>query len=232
MPRAFVVPVPSKTLLRHVAAACIAVALTAGGAAAGPARGPVTLATDPSGDWTLNSQDASDAGASQAQDLTSASVDRVGENLDFIIGVADAQLPELARRKTLYEWHFTVDGAEDGYVLYGPCSPDPFDVAFYGCSPTDVASLEPVVTLFGGDSPVIVPAHFDDGSDTITISVPLAAIGAGTGSVISDDTTDRFEATVAATPDENGMMYGSLSSTGAWAGDNLTITKTYRVPRS
>ncbi len=71
-------------------------------------------------------------------------------------------------------------------------------------------------------------AQIDEARDTISVAVPLEAIGARTGSLISEDTMDDFEASIATSPDENG----SLTGRGVVVGDDLRITKTYRVPRS
>lgn len=213
---------------RCLVAICTGFVLVAGSASGGTARGPVTLATDPADDWILHSQNLSDIGGALGQELLSASIDRVGSNLAFIIEVEDVQIPDPARRKTLYEWHFAVDGRDDGFVLYGPCTLDPLDLAFYGCAPTDVVNPQPRMTLFGGPSTVVVDAHFDEAADTIAITVPLAAIGARTGSVITDDLTDSVEIALRTTPDENG----SLTGRGVFAGDNLAITKAYKIPRS
>ena len=214
------------TQLKHLLAASILLMGVASSATAARV-GPVVLATDPGDDWSLGSQDTSDVGSPLGQELLSASIDRVGSDLEFIIEVEDVQVPDPARRKTLYEWHFSVDGG-DGFVLYGPCTPDPLDMAFYGCTPTDVVNPQPRMTLFGGPSAVTVAALFDETRDTISIIVPLAAIGARTGSVITDDTSDSVEVALRATPDENG----SLTGRGVFIGDNLTITRAYKVPRA
>lgn len=217
---------PTKTLI----AVCAALALTATSAVAGTRNGPSTLAEDPSGDWRLDSQEPGTIGGAMAQDLVSASIDRVGPDLEFIIGVADVAVPDPMRRKTLYEWRFAVDGQQHRYVLYGPCTLDPLDLAFYGCAPQDAVATEPRMTLFSlaGGPAVVVSARIDEAADTFTVTVPMDAIGARTGSVITQDTSDAFEATIAATPDENG----SLTGRGVSVGDDLTILKTYRVPRT
>lgn len=220
---------------RTVVSTCIAsvvLALTGSLAAqAAPVRnaGPVVVATDPAGDWAAQAQgDHAEVGAATGQDLLSASLDRNGDALDFIIGVADVQLPDPARRKTLYEWHFTVDGSDDGFVLYGPCTADLLDLAFYGCTPEAVAASQPQMMLFGGPSPLIVPARIDEAKDTVTVSIPMAAIGARTGSIVTDDPSDSFEAALRVTPDENG----SLSGRGVFIGDVIEASNSYRVPRS
>lgn len=214
--------------LKTLAIAVVAVTMLGGSAGAARPQPPVTLATDPAGDWTLSSQNVADIGAPLGQDLRSASIDRVGSELVFIIGVEDVHIPDPARRKTLYEWHFTVDGSEEGFVLYGPCTADPLDLAFYGCAPADVVSSQPRMTLFGGPSAVTVDARIDEAKDTISIAVPLAAIGARTGSVITDDTTDSVDTALRATPDENG----SLTGRGIFIGDNLASTSSYRIART
>lgn len=216
-------------LRTKLTAGVAAVALIAAPAAARTSAGPVTLATDPAGDWSAASQGLSQLGAAVGQDLTSAAVDREGTNLSFIIGFDQPDVPSGVRRGTLYEWHFTVDGNEGGFVLYGPCNPDPFDIALYGCSPADVATAEPGFLLFGGSSTEVLSARFDDAAGTVTVDVPLTLIGARTGSVISDNTSDSFEATLASTPDENGAMYGTGKA--VFVGDDMLITTAYRVPR-
>ena len=206
--------------------------------AAGKKAKPMTLATDPAGDWGANvDANLAPVGDALGQDLVKASIVKAGKNLNFIINVnslpASGGVPEISR----YTWDFTVNGAptqlSGAFTEYvrGTCNPtynpakcppprDPGSAPFFvrqGTCQIGTGGLAPCEEI------ALVHATFDAASGTITIPVPMKDLKAKTGSKIGP---------------ASGLMGGSIYSAPAvfitntaMPNDTLTIVKTYKVPR-
>ena len=201
--------------------------------------GPVVIAEDEAGDWGSSvDPTVAPVGAALGQDLTEASITMGKEGtVDFIIKVTGLPptggIPEFAR----YSWDFTVDGEAFGmsgnFTEYarGVCYPahtnscppprDPGTQPFY-------VRQGPCTIGSGGFSEcnlvATAKATFDVASGTITIPVPLDAIGVKPGSKIGPGTNSVFGATVYASP-------AAVSATPNGPHDTMTGLGIFTVPK-
>lgn len=202
-------------------------------ALAGTKRGAaVVVATDPMGDWGCNVDcSLAQIGHELGQELLEASLQMADQRtLHFVLRVAD--LPSIGGvpEGTRYIWDFTVDGrplqltGAFSEYLRGTCNPihqncppprDPGPAPFFIRAPAP--SIAGVV--FPVEELALVHATFDPETDTITIPVPLAAIGARRGSVIGTSRSDNISAAPAA--------YITITQVQ----DSMTTTNSFEVPR-
>ena len=199
---------------------------------------PLTVGTDPAGDWGAN-QDASLAplGEQLGQDLVKASVFKADKKtVNFIIQVsalpASGGVPEFSR----YNWDFTVNGnafqMSGAFTEYlrGTCNPT-YNPAV--CPPPRDPGSAPFFIRQGGcllgappgpcEEIAKVNATFDADTATITIPVPLKAIKAKKGSKIGPGTS-AYGPAIYSTP-------AAFVSNVTLPHDTLNVLKTYKVPR-
>lgn len=201
--------------------------------------GPVVVATDSAGDWGANVDPSiAPAGDTLGQDLVDASITMAdAKTLNFVIKVAalpsSGGIPEFTR----YGWDFTVDGdafAMSGaftdylrgacYPLHaGTCPPprDPGQQPFFirqGACTVGAESLENCTLV------TTVQAVFDSAAGTVTIPVPLDALGAKPGSKIGPGTNASFGATLYASP-------AAVISSANLPHDTMIATGTFVVPK-
>ena len=210
-------------------------------ASAKKAAGPVTMATDAAGDWGANVDPTiAPVGDALGQDLVEASITMAdAKTVSFVIKLnslpPSGGIPEVAR----YGWDFTVDGElfsmSGNFTDYGrgvcypahtdSCPPpkDPGTQPFYVRSGPCV--IQPAEASLGECNLVATAkATFDVAAGTITIPVPLEAIGGKAGSKIGPGTSTVFGGTLYATP-----AVGTASAAGPH--DTMTSTVTYTVPK-
>lgn len=215
----------------------IAPAVPAGAKGKKPAK-PVVVATDDPADWGANVDPTiAPAGAALGMELLEAAIGLSEDKkaINFILtlaGPSSGGLPETIR----YGWEFSVDGK--GFQLNGGrtelvrgmCNPLTTDPA---CPPNvgDPAKLTnyPFMVRSGactvGDECIVnavVNATFDVTAGTLTIPVPLEAVGAKLGSTIGP-MGGLFGAIYAAP--------GLLVTTNGLPHDAIAITKTIKLPK-
>jgi hypothetical protein len=205
---------------------------------------PLTVGTDPAGDWgSATDPTIGPAGDVLGQDLVGATIGMAdAKTINFVIQLnalpPSGGMPEFSR----YTWDFTVDGEArelDGkFTNYtrGACDPtsgqcDPAAGKLPrdpGLQPfllrgecTDTAT--PATTLTFCEELAKIQAAFDAAAGTITIPVPVDALGAKPGSKIVGG-IGTFSATISAAPSAF-LTYGSFPM------DGLITTKTFTVPR-
>jgi hypothetical protein len=140
-------------------------------------------------------------------------------------------MPEIAR----YTWDFNVDGKfrelDGKFTNYsrGACDPtagscppprDPGMQPFFlrgNCGVTET----PAITFTACEELAAIQATFDAAAGTITIPVPMAALGAKTGSKV-EPAANIFGGSVSASP-------SAFVTSAAFPMDILTTTKTYVV---
>ena len=201
----------------------------------------VVVGTDDAGDWGANADPAlagTPLGDVLGQDMVSATIEMDGKDtVNFIIGLnalpPSGGMPEITR----YTWDFTVDGEQrelDGkFTNYsrGTCDPTSGQ-----CPPPRDPGLQPFLlrgectetatpatTLVLCEELAKIQAIFDSAAGTITIPVPLEALGAKPGSKITG-AMGTFDSTISAAPSAF-LTYGSFPM------DGLITTKTFVVPR-
>ena len=203
--------------------------------------GPVVVGTDAADDWGSNVESAlQPIGGALGLELVEATIAPVdAETVNFIIKVAGLPptggIPEIAR----YGWDFTVDGeaiAMSGAFtdyLRGICYPahtntcPPNPPSDPGMQPFFIRS-GPCTVGAGGlgecNLLAVVNATFDAAAGTVTIPVPLEAIGAKPGSVIGPGVNATFGASI----------YGAIATvTASPAGphDTMIVTSSFTVPK-
>jgi hypothetical protein len=232
-----------KKTLALLALAALAAATLIGPATVASAgkkkTGPVVVGTDPAGDWGSN-QDAAlaPAGDPLGQDLVSASIG-VGDKgmLNFVIELnalpPTGGMPEFTR----YTWDFTVDGElmelDGKFTNYsrGTCDPTSGQ-----CPPPRDPGMQPFLVrgncTVDNTTPVAltlceefakVQGIFDAAGGTITIPVPIEALGAKAGSKIVG-ALGTFGSTISAAP-------AAFVTNGSMPMDGLITTKTFTVPK-
>jgi hypothetical protein len=202
--------------------------------------GPVVVGTDAADDWGTNVEAGlQPIGAGLGLELVEATI-APGDDAtttNFIITVsglpATGGIPEFSR----YGWDFTVDGeaiAMSGAFtdyLRGVCYPAHTDT----CPPPKDPGMQPFYVRSGpctvgagglGECNLLatVQATFDAAAGTITIPVPLEAIGAKPGSVIGPGANQTFGASI----------YGAIAAVTASPAaphDVMTVTGSYVVPK-
>lgn len=206
-----------KVLVTAVAALSVVALLApaAPAAKAKKAKGPVVVATDVEGDWGSNvDPGVAPLGAALGQDLTEASITMAdSKTVNFIIKVtglpATGGVPEFAR----YSWDFTVNG--DAFGMSGNFTDYARGICYpahtNSCPPPKDPGTQPFFVRQGpctigasglGECNLVATAKatFDVATGTITIPVPLEAIGGKPGSKIGPGTNSVFGATVYASP--------------------------------
>jgi hypothetical protein len=203
------------------------------------AAGPVKVATDAEGDWGDNvDATLAPAGAALGQDLVEASIAMAdAKTVNFIIKVtalpSTGGIPEFAR----YSWDFTVNGDAFGmsgnftdyargvcYPLHTNSCPPPKDP---GAQPFFIREGPCTIGTGGlGECNLVATAQatFDTATNTITIPVPLDAIGAKPGSKIGPGTNSVFGATIYASP-------AAVTANANGPHDTMTATETFTVPK-
>lgn len=228
----------SKKLLALVAAtvaAAMVMPLGAAQAAKKPA-GPVVVGTDAEGDWGDGSNTA--AGDALGQDLISATIGMAdASTVNFVIGLkslpAAGGTPEITR----YTWDFAVDGEHlelDGkFTNYsrGACDPTAGH-----CPPPRDPGLQPFLLRGNCSVDATLPVNlticeelakiqgvFDPATATITVPVPVDALGAKPGSKISG-IAGTFGGTISAAP-------SAFLTSSDMPMDLLVTTKTFVLPK-
>ena len=217
--------------------------LLAGGMIAGlmgsahAAKGPAVLFEDPSGD--ANNGGQLPASAPGGFDLTQSTVSVKGKDLEFVVTHADmppvGSMPEAAR--LLYhvgsgteQYRFTVKSFDIGKpdVVAGGVGQERIGQVYQGVARLeqceDVAS--PAVTLVQCNTSVYATATFDPAAMTVTWAVPLSALKAKKGTIISGGTSGAASTNcqVCWVP-----HYAERSLTPQTIIDSAAITTTYKV---
>lgn len=200
---------------------------------------PLVVGTDPAGDWGANQDpNIGPAGDVLGQDLVGASIGMAdAKTINFVIQLnalpPTGGMPEVTR----YTWDFTVDGEErelDGkFTNYsrGTCDPTSGQ-----CPPPRDPGLQPFL-LRGECTQTATPATtltlceelaklqgiFDAAAGTITIPVPVDALGAKPGSKITG-AMGTFDSTISSAP-------AAFLTTSRFPMDGLITTKTFVVSR-
>lgn len=229
----------ARKLVGLLGAAALAASLIAGPATVANAKAaakPFTVGTDDAGDWGANADPTiAPLGDLLGQDLTNASIAVDGENVNFIIGVnalpPNGGAPEITR----YTWNFSVgskhlelDGKWSNYSrgtcdpTAGTCPPprDPGQQPFVLRGDCATDNTTPVALTFCQEK-ALVQAVFDPATGTITIPVPMDALGAKKGSKITPG-TNIFGGSISAAP-------SAFLTNGSMPMDTLTVTKTFVV---
>jgi hypothetical protein len=201
--------------------------------------GPLVVATDDAADWGANVDPGiAPAGSAIGQELVEASIAMAdATTVNFIIKVnglpPTGGIPEGAR----YSWDFTVDGEAFGmsgnFTEYarGVCYPAHTNT----CPPPKDPGMQPFYIRQGpctigagglGECNLIatVQAIFDTATGTITIPVPLEAIGAKPGSKIGPGSNSVFGATIYASP-------AAVTANAAGPHDTMVATGTFKVSK-
>jgi hypothetical protein len=203
--------------------------------------GPVVVGTDAADDWGANVDPTiAPAGEVLAQELVEASIVMAdADTVNFVIKLKglppSGGIPEVTR----YGWDFTVDGEalamSGGFTDYirgvcypvhsgaGSCPPpkDPGMGAFFirrGPCTVGAGGLGECELLAN------VNATFDTASSTITVPVPLEALGAKPGSKIAPGANATFGAAIYASP------AAVIASPNA-PHDTMMVTGTFVVPK-
>lgn len=227
---------------------CIAGALIAPGGSAlaqkkKKKKGPVVVGTDPADDWGANiDATLAPAGDALGQELVEAQMSMAdAKTVNFIIKVNSLPptggIPEFTR----YGWDFSVDGEVmliSGaftefirtfcYPLHSEpaCPPNVGDPQQSMTAPFFVRKGACTVGTGGvADCRVVavVASKFDTATGTITVPVPLEALGAKPGSVIAP-----------AAGVLGGSIYASpavVVASGNFPHDTLTIVESFKVPK-
>ena len=227
-----------KKLLSALVLAVSLAALVAPAAVAGKAPKPVKVGTDDAADWGSNVEPAlAPVGGALGQELVEASIGMGDGNVDFVFKVAGLPptggIPEFAR----YSWDFTVNGEAFGmsgnFTDYarGVCYPAHTN----SCPPPKDPGQQPFYVRQGpctigtgglGECNLVATAKatFDVAAGTVTIPVPMDAIGAKPGSKIGPGTNSVFGATIYASP-------AAVTANVAGPHDTMTVLKTFTVPK-
>ena len=177
--------------------------------------GPQVVGTDANNDWGSNvDATIAPAGGLLGQELVEASIVMAdATTANFMIKVTGLPptggIPEGAR----YSWDFTVDG--DAFSMSGNFTDYARGVCYpahtNSCPPPKDPGTQPFYIRQGpctigsaglGECNLIatVKAIFDTATGTITIPIPIEAIGAKPGSKIGPATNSLYGATIYATP--------------------------------
>jgi hypothetical protein len=208
-------------------------------ASAGKTAKPVVVGEDPSGDWgTAVDPQIAPAGDALGQDLVGASIAMNGKDkVDFVMSLnslpPSGGVPEITR----YTWDFNVDGEfrelDGKFTNYsrGACDPTagtcppPRDPGMYPFSVRGNCGVTPVgtVSLTTCEELALVAGVFDATAGTVTVTVPLDALGAKPGSKITPG-VNIFGGSISATP-------AAFVTNGTMPNDTMVVTKTFAVPR-
>ena len=184
--------------------------------------GATVVGEDVSGDW--NDGVAAPLGDSLGQDLVKATIGMKG-NKTVVFGIVLDSLPAGEQPATGYSWNFAVGGKE--FALHkhlcsptaGTCPSRATTFNLMVCTQkigvqVHVESCEPVASI---------ESKVDRASATIAIPVPLDALKARPGDVISRSELPSLKAYVP--PSVTLMNFTPLS-------DVLTVTKTFTIPKA
>lgn len=227
----------NKKLLALTAAAVAAAMVMPMGAAQAAKKGaPVVVGEDPAGDWGDGSNAA--VGDALGQDLVSATIGMAdAKTVNFVIGVNSLPPVGGTPEVTRYTWDFSVDGTGlelDGkFTNYsrGACDPtagscppprDPGQQPFLlrgECT----QQATPAMTLTLCQELAKIQAVFDPEAATITIPVPVDALGAKPGSKIVG-MAGTFGGTISAAP-------AAFFTRSDFPMDQLFTTKTFVLPK-
>ena len=225
-----------KLLALAAAAVAAAMVMPMGAAQAAKKGGPVVVGEDPAGDWGDGSNTA--VGDALGQDLVSATIGMAdAKTVNFVIGVNSLPPVGGAPEVTRYTWDFSVDGVGlelDGkFTNYsrGACDPtagscppprDPGQQPFLlrgECT----QQATPAMTLTLCQELAKIQAVFDAEAATITIPVPVEALGAKPGSKIVG-MAGTFGGTISAAP-------AAFFTRSDFPMDQLFTTKTFVLPK-
>jgi hypothetical protein len=226
-----------KKLLISLVAGVVSTALLLPATAhAAKKSGPVVVGTDAEGDWGDGSNTA--VGEALGQDLVSATIGMAdASTVNFVIGVKSLPAAGGAPEVTRYTWDFTVDGEHlelDGKFTNfsrGTCDPTAGT-----CPPPRNPGLHPFVlrgncttdatlpvTLTICEELALIEATFDVEAATITIPVPVDALGAKPGSKIVG-MPGTFGGTISAAP-------SAFLTSDSMPMDILNTLKTFALPK-
>ena len=207
--------------------------------------GPVVVGTDAADDWGSNAPvpGLQPIGSALGQELVEATIAPVdAETVNFIIKVAGLPPTGGAPEFSRYGWDFTVDGEAFSMsgaftdYLRGVCYPahanmcppnppsDPGMQPFYIRSGPCTISPQPDGSISDCTLLATVQATYDTAAGTITIPVPLEAIGAKPGSVIGPGVNQVFGATLYAVP-------AVVTAQAASPHDVMMAMGTFTVPK-
>ncbi len=232
-----------RTHMRMLAAvagtALVAGALLGGSASAAAKKGPVVVGTDAANDWGSNVHaQLAPIGNLLGQELVEAAIEKVdATTLNFIIKVNSLPptggVPEITR----YVWTMTVDGTllqlDGKFTNYsrGACDPTSGQ-----CPPPRDPGLQPfilrgecrveptpVTNLTICEELAKLQGVFDAAEATITIPVPVDALGAKPGSKIAG-IPGTFGGTISAAP-------AAFVTSSNFPMDQLFTTKTFVLPK-
>jgi hypothetical protein len=226
-----------KVLVALTAALAAAVTVIPLGAAeAAKKSAPLVVGTDPEGDWGDGSNTA--VGEALGQDLTSATIGMAdAKTVNFVIGLKSLPPAGGAPEVTRYTWDFSVDGTQlelDGkFTNYsrGACDP-----TAGSCPPPRDPGMQPfllrgectqqatpAMTLTLCQELAKIQAIFDAETSTITIPVPVDALGAKPGTKIVG-MAGTFGGTISAAP-------AAFFTRDDFPMDQLFTTKTFVLPK-
>lgn len=183
--------------MRKIVVTLVTVVVTTGVLGAAGASAPVSVWTDPEGDVSVNGS-AIPNGSAAGVDLVAGEIARVGADLEFVVHVpmeVPWTLPEASR----FMWHFDVEGRTYRLVVKSMHAGKPAEIAG-GESNDGQIQTAGHYRLERCDGPVEDLGRcawvsmdedtrlFDFDTDTFTLRVPLAALGAKTGTVIAPGT--------------------------------------------
>lgn len=227
-----------KTSLVALLTGALAPSLAVGKPVKAAKKGPVQVAEDPADDWgQAGAAQAQPLGSATGQELIGATIEKIdAETLNFVIELAalpsNGGTPEFVR----YVWDFTVDGELyelDGKWLNftrGACDPTSGQ-----CPPPRNPGVQPfmlrtncgphatVPNFTACEEAALLQAVFDTAASTITIAVPLEAIGAKTKSKIVG-AANTIGGHISASP-------AAFVSNANMPHDAMVMTKTYVVPK-
>lgn len=220
-----------------IAAALVAAPGTASAGKGKKKSGPQVVGEDPSGDWGSNADPTlAPLGDALGQDLVGASIAMNGKDkLDFIIKLnalpPTGGAPEVSR----YTWDFNVDGEfrelDGKFTNYsrGVCDPTagncppPRDPGMQPFSVRGNCGVTPIgtVNFTTCEELALAQGVFDAAEGTITVTVPMEAIGAKPGSKINPD-VNIFGGSISAAP-------SAWATNGSMPMDTLAVTKPFVV---
>jgi hypothetical protein len=228
----------NKKLLVSLTAAVAAAAMVMPLATAQAAKksGPVVVGTDAEDDWGDGSNTA--VGDALGQDLVSATIGMADPaTVNFVIGLKSLPPTGGAPEVSRYTWDFAVDGEHlelDGkFTNYsrGACDP-----TAGSCPPPRDPGLQPFLLRGNCAVDATLPINltvceelaklqgvFDAASATITIPVPVEALGAKPGSKISG-IAGTFGGTISAAP-------SAFVTSDSMPMDLMVTTKTFTIPK-
>lgn len=200
-------------------------------------KDPVVVGTDPDDDWGVNAHPAlQPLGEALGMELVEASISMAdAETVNFVIKVAalpaSGGTPEIAR----YTWDFQIGGdiiemygkwsnysGETCNPTQGQCPRDPGQQPFIVRGNCTLDSTTPVPRPICEELAKI-QAVFDAGAGTITVPVPLDAIGARPGSKIIG-VTGILGGVISAAPQQ-------ASVDSSMPMDVINSTRTFVVPK-